>query len=95
MREDIKDLEQAVSENYVSPEAYDQQVKILDKLKENYERITYIMVLLDRPNNKKKENRYKDARLKNLPKSATLEAVEKENEQVLSDFKKSVSDLYK
>lgn len=96
MREDIKDLEEAVSNNIVMPEVLEQTIAQLDKLKENYQRINYIMFLLDMPNKKEKIPRYKQrlkAKLKDIPNSVTLEAIKTENAECLKAFNKDVMSL--
>ena len=96
MEDDIKDLSQAVSNHIVMPEVLDQAVKELDKVKENYQRINYIMFLLDMPNKKEKQRIYQkrtSAVIKNIPESAKLNSILDENKKCLAQFSKKVDEI--
>ena len=62
----LRDMEEAASNNLVSPEKLDEMQKLVDVVKNNYMRISYIMYLLNLPNRKSKKkkimpnNKFKD-----------------------------------
>lgn len=58
MIEVLHDMEDYAQNHIVSPEKMDNMRATVEKVKENYMRISYIMYLLDRPVNKKKHKWY-------------------------------------
>ena len=53
------EFEKALKGGFITQEQITQYKDIVAKLKENYERLSYIMFLLNMPNKKSKEARYK------------------------------------
>ena len=89
MMDNIRELEADAENNLVEPERIERLKEQVAPIKENYERISYIMFLLNQPTRKSKQPRYKEANKKFLstlnPKNST-ESVLKETE----DFVKKV-----
>lgn len=64
------------------------------QLKENYLRISYIMFLLNMPNNPKKKNRYEKREIKRLnaiPNNHTLDGVMEENKKILTNLQNLIN----
>ena len=58
MLENIKDFEEELKTSVVEPERLDKLKSIIKPLKENWERLNYIIFLLNKPNNKKRAVKY-------------------------------------
>lgn len=58
MLSDMKDFDEALKLGKVEQSQFDQAQNLVNKLKENYERLTYVMVLLNKPNKKSKKHKY-------------------------------------
>ena len=92
MKLTLDELEKCVSEDTASAlvkniDVIRQQV---NTLKENYMRIAYIVFLLNQPNKKEKQKRYRQQQqkmLKNIPEKDTYEGVLKENQSILRMLK--------
>jgi len=90
MLDTLKELKELLKEGKVSDETYIQEEANVSKLKENYERIAYIMFLLNQPQRKSKKlnsealSWYKE--LKNHSKEAIID----ENKDVLCTFKQLI-----
>jgi DNA repair exonuclease SbcCD ATPase subunit len=90
MMENIKDLEQECQSGLVEPERIERLKEQVAPLKQNYERWAYIMFLLNEPQRKSKQPKYRKTNQKlinTLSKSNTVEATIHENEAVLKSFK--------
>ena len=89
MRGELKDLEKECMEGLVSPEQVDQMKSTIEPLKINYERISYIIYLMNKPVRKNKEEYKKRNQkfLKSLNPSNSTESSLKENKEVLNKLK--------
>ena len=90
MIEELHDFEEECNNNLVDPDRLEEAKKIIIPLKTNYERISYIMFLLNQPNKKEKIKKYQKQNAKLLKKfdnSNSLDGVKEENRQVLKDLK--------
>ncbi len=61
----------------------------VDALKENYLRISYIVYLLNLPNRKEKQKKYKrqeGKKIKDIPAKDTMDGVLKENKEILESL---------
>lgn len=90
MLEDIRDLEKECSNGIVEPERIERLKSQIEPLKQNYERWSYMMFLLNQPERKSKVKRYQAQNKKliqNLNKSNSIEATLQENENVLQELK--------
>lgn len=59
MLDNVADFEQGRELGWCSEEMLEDYKKQIDIIKSNYERLAYIMLLLNQPNNDKKEEKYK------------------------------------
>lgn len=97
---DYKNLRETLTtlESEITEESSSNALKNIEQLRErankveaNYMRISYIIFLLNKPNNKKKAKRYEESekkRLNNIPKEAKLEAIKEENKEAINDINK-------
>jgi hypothetical protein len=88
--EEIKDFEKEVQDGIVEPERIENLKQVLKPLMNNYEQISYIMFLLNKPTRKSKESKYigqnKKLLSKILPQNTTEELL-KQNKDVLNKLK--------
>lgn len=83
MKSELADFTEEANKGLIEPERIEQAKQAIQPLMNNYERISYIMFLLNQPANKKKVARYKKQQKKkiaNLSENNSLDAVLKENE---------------
>lgn len=94
MLADVKDLEEAVKNGELPEDRIAQAQEWIEVIKENYNRISYIMFLLNAPNKKEKKTKYmkqnKDLVKALEPYSET--AVLDENADVLKGLKKMLKE---
>lgn len=94
---DTADYKQAFEDGYLSQEQLEQAENLLYALKQNYERLSYIMYLFNKPNKPNKAMKYEkqfsylNEWLK--ARSATKKSVIEENENVLVNYVKYIKDL--
>lgn len=92
---DAEDMQQAVKDKILSESQLEEFTKLIDKVKTNYTRLSYIMYLLDLPNKKSKENRnskqYKKTKQIFNGLNATSEDIIEENKGTLNQFKELVN----
>ena len=90
MLNDIKDIEKDVMKGITSPELLDTLRSNIAPIKQNWERWSYMMFLLNQPQRKEKVARYKRANQKllaNLDKANSIEATMQENKTALQNLK--------
>ena len=90
MLQDIKDIEKDVMEGLTSPDLLETLKANIAPIKQNWERWTYMMFLLNQPERKAKVPRYKQANKKllaNLSSSNSIEATIEENKNALERIK--------
>lgn len=91
MRSELKDFEKECENGLFEPERLDIIKETVQPLMDNYERVSYIMFLLNKPNKEKKIKKYEQQNkklLNNYKKSNSLEAVKEENKQVIENLRK-------
>ena len=89
MKNELADFTEEANKGLIEPERIEQAKQAIQPLMNNYERITYIMFLLNQPANKKKVARYKKQQKKkiaNLSEVNSLDAVLKENECAIKNI---------
>ena len=89
MLNSLKDMENECIKGLLDPDKLEQIKKLIEPLKENYMRISYIMFLLNKPNRKAKEKRYEQQNkklLNNFSKKDTLENIKKENKEIIEQI---------
>lgn len=94
---DAKDYQQGVDEGSLTPEQAEQAYAMTAKLKENYERITYVLYLLGMPNRKSKEKTYERQNRKALrylsDEKADEESAVSEGGDALKEFRSFIKGL--
>lgn len=85
----LKDMEQECTNGLVSPDRVNQLKEMLEPIKINYQRISYIMYLLDKPN-KKEKRRWYDNQNKNKYVGTTLKEVREENKSYIEKAKQTL-----
>lgn len=86
MLENIRDLEEEAAKGMVEPERIDRLKDQIAPIKQNYERWSYMMFLLNQPTRKEKQPGYANRNkkfLNNLSENNSLKAVLNENEEAL------------
>lgn len=92
MKNVLEELQSSLTDetasNYINQiDTIKEQVKLLEA---NYKRLSYIMFLLNMPNNKKKEKNYirrEHKKLDNIPIEHRQESIEEENSNILNNIK--------
>lgn len=85
-----KDLEEECNNGIVSPERIDEFKKTLEPIKNNYMTLSYIMFLLNQPNRKEKQDKYRNQNkklLSNIDEKRTKEGVLRENKEAINKLK--------
>ena len=88
MLAEVRDMEEEVLNNMISPEQLDNMKAMVAPLKENYLRLSYVRYLLNRPVKKKKHAVYANQN-KNVIKATkghTAEDVLAENNKILENL---------
>lgn len=97
MKADLADFEQALKDGFITEEQMQAAFEEVNKVQQNYERLSYIIYLLNLPNRKSKRgkyNRVNSALLAEFEKrSANSKAVELENIDALKLFKAEMERL--
>lgn len=91
MIELIHDLEKEAEQDLVEPERIERLKEQVAPIKQNYERWTYMMFLLNQPERNSKHEKYKRQNsrlLKNLNKQNDLDSVLEENKASLAQVGK-------
>ena len=92
----IHELEEEVSKKIISQECLDNTLKPMEKMKENYLRWSYMMYLLNLPDKKKKQPRYKkqfERVIKSIPDKDTIDGVLEENRNSIQDLRSNIESL--
>lgn len=87
---EIQEFEVECSNGLVSPERLDAYKKSLQPILTNYEQISYLMFLLDKPVKKEKHQRYANQNkklLKQIREENTTEGMLNKNKQALEEMK--------
>lgn len=99
MKEDIADFEEALKSGYITEDKLDEVKNDIYLVKENLDRLSYIMHLLNLPKRKEKQTKYKqqNSKLENYFElnNATSENVINENTNVLKHFKDAIVEIKK
>lgn len=87
MLANMQDFKDAYKEGSISQEEYESALHDIELLKSNYERIAYIILLLNKPNRKDKKLSTTELSWYNYLSGASKEAIMDENRDVLADLK--------
>ena len=93
MVEDAKEYDKLLKEGKVEYEQVEQVQSMLSKLTENYKRLTYVAYLMQLPNRPKKEAKHRNVKVENALQDSSKEAILKENEDVLKNFKNKIEEI--
>lgn len=93
MQDTVKELQQLAQEGKVEESAYLDAKKDIETIKQNYERVAYIIYLLNKPNRKTKEEKQVETSWYNCLKTSSKEAIVDETKDALSHFKGIVEEL--
>ena len=83
---ELRDFEDLCSKGMVAPETIEMAKKAIEPLKDNWQKLNYIMFLLNKPNKKAKLDRFKNQSKNLLKNSITDSEVYKQNEQAISNL---------
>lgn len=92
MVENSKEYDKLLKEGKVEYEQVEQVQAMLSKVTENYKRLTYVAYLMQLPNRSKKEKKHRNTKIENALKMDDKEAIYKENEDILINFKKQIEE---
>lgn len=99
VKDDLKDFEQALKDGYITEDKLQSEIEDVERIKENVDRIAYILYLFNLPRRKEKRVKYKKANesLEEYFKrvKADKEAVIDENIDLMTDLRKSLEELKK
>lgn len=99
MKADLADFEQAVADGFITEEQLAEVKEDVLKVEQNYERLTYIMYLLEVPNKPNKKAPYKTRTKKELDffttRAADMTSVELENKSALDHLRRELKRLSK
>ena len=90
MLENIRDSEQDAMNNLVDIDYVENLKKLIQPVKDNYERWSYMMFLLNQPERKQKIPAYKrrmEKFLKDIPKDKSADATLEENKTAIKNIK--------
>ena len=90
MLDNLKEFESLAKEGKISQEDYDQMLREVELCKANYERIAYIIMLLNKPNKKDKEEADINRAWYSQLTGASKEAILDESKDVLVDLKELI-----
>lgn len=92
MVQDTVDFDEALQAGHVSQEQVDQANEMLQRVKDNYDRLSYIIVLLNQPNKKKKLKKHKNQHKEvySFLDSVSEETTLKEIQDDLKQFKEYI-----
>lgn len=95
MVENVKDLEDALKGNFIDQEQFDAAQTEIKVLKDNYERLAYILMLLNKPKRKSKQVKEEKQNKEwyDYLKGASKEAILDENKDALADLKKIIKEI--
>jgi hypothetical protein len=97
MKADLADFEQALKDGFITEDQMQAALEEVDKVQQNYERLSYIMYLLNLPNRKSKQKKYKAANTALATefenRKADIKSVSIENQDALKTFKEEMEKL--
>lgn len=91
---ELKDFEKEAQEGIIEPERFEQIKQNIQPLINNYQTISWIMFLLNKPNKKQKHKRYEQQNkklLNSLDKTFSKEGIINTNQEVLDGLKQQIN----
>lgn len=99
LKADLADFEQALKDGFITEEQMQSAIEDVNRVKQNYERLSYIMYLFNLPNRKSKQGKYNKMNKKLVAefeaRRADLNSIEIENCDALKAFREEMEQLYK
>lgn len=97
MKNDLADFEEALKNGFITEDQMQTALEEVNALQLNYDRLTYIMYLLELPNRRSKHARHNKANKKILDalkdRKADIESVSLENKSALDNFRQELKKL--
>ena len=97
MKNDLADFEEALKDGFITEDQMQAAIEEVNALQLNYDRLTYIMYLLELPNRKSKHARHNKANKKVVDalkdRKADIDSVELENKSALDHFRAELKKL--
>ena len=95
--DEVDDLEKALADDILTEEQFETAKKSIDIIKGNYERLAYIIMLLNKPKRKDKAEKYEKTYKEwfDYLKGNSKQAVYDENYDALVDFRKFAKEMKK
>lgn len=97
MKNDLIDFEQALQDGFITEDQVLAAKEEVDKLEENYHRLTYIMYLLELPRRTSKRNKFEKAHEKFMSRfkqiGADIDSIVDENTSCLTYFREELNKL--
>ncbi len=95
MQDTLKELQTLAQEGKVEESSYLSMLEDVNLIKNNYERVSYIMFLLNKPNRREKESKELEVNKQwySYLKGASKEAILDETKDALAEFKKKVKEI--
>ena len=90
MLDNLKDFKELAAEGKISEQEYFNMLNEIELLKSNYERIAYIIMLLNKPKSKKAKEDKTTLSWYTYLQGSSKEAILDENRDVLADMKKLI-----
>lgn len=93
MINNLKDFEELATYKIIEPERLDELKAIIQPIKQNYQRLSYIKFLLNKPNKQSKKKKYmkvNEKLIKELDKDSEKAVIE-ENEKSLLKVNKTIN----
>lgn len=99
MKADMADFEQALKDGFITEEQLQAAMEEVNKVQQNYDRLTYIMYLLELPRKDSKKVRHNNSNRKLVAafkeRKADTEAIDYENKCALKAFRDELKQLQK
>ena len=84
--EELKDFQNLCNEGMVEPEVIEQAKQAIEPLKDNWQKLNYIIYLLNKPNKKTKHNKYDKCSKELIENSITDTQVYQQNKDSISNL---------
>ena len=99
MKADLADFEQALENDFITEDELNEVKENVAQVEANYERLSFIMYLLEMPNRPAKKDKYKESNKKLIKvlanNNATTEQIEAENRSALDTLRAELKKLKK
>ena len=92
MLENLKEFKELATQGVIDQKEYSKVLTEVEQLKNNYERLSYVMFLLNKPSEKNSKKRSVNSQWYEQLQGASREAVINENADVLADLKKYIKE---